>query len=111
MTPIQTSLFDQSPQREFIPEPHDWKRWKGHRQKIFTILRDGQWHTRTELLAVSGGGVASRVSELRTRGYEIECDRLADSKSETTYRIIAFVGVSTTNPVHCDTCTCSGVNR
>lgn len=44
--------------------------------KVFSILQDGQWHRRRELVDATGGAaVNSSISRLRKRGVEIEAER------------------------------------
>ena len=99
----QQPMFDPRP---FLPEPHDYARWSGHRRKIFEVLRDVNWHSREELAERSGSlQVASRISQLRKAGYRIECDRTGEY-GDSSYKITEYAGYDTTNPKHCDTCTC-----
>ena len=46
MQQAQLQFTDQTP---FIPTPTDWTRWKGHKRKMFTFMKDGNWHSRDEI--------------------------------------------------------------
>ena len=103
MQQAQLQFTDQTP---FIPAPTDWTRWKGHKRKMFTFMKDGNWHSRDEIAEYVGTkGFTGRISDLRTMGYVIECNRTSRTGG-TAYRIKGYVGVSTTNPNHCTTCSC-----
>lgn len=103
----QQPMFDPRP---FIPEPLDWERWKGHRVKMFNVLRDGMWHSREEIVARTGvKGFTARISDIRKAGYVVECNRASDAGA-TTYRILEFVGYDTTGKHTCPTCTCKQSN-
>ena len=47
MQQAQLQFTDQTP---FIPAPTDWTRWKGHKRKMFTFMKDGNWHSRDEIV-------------------------------------------------------------
>ena len=90
----------------FLPTPKDYERWKGQQKRIFNLLRDQEWHSRQRLVEVSGSAnLTARISELRSQGYGIQCAQLKEG--HTTYRILEYVGTSTTNPNHCPTCRCN----
>jgi hypothetical protein len=99
----------QGMQRPFIPEPQDWERWKGHKVKVFNVLRDGKWHSRDEIVRRTGvKGFTARISDLRKAGYVVEVNRTND-EGGTTYRILEYVGVDTTGKHTCPTCTCKAL--
>ena len=96
--------------RIFVPEPKDWERWSGHKRKMFEFLRDGRWHNRDAIVEYVGTkGFTGRISDLRQRGYVIECQRATEGGG-TIYRILEYTGVSTTKGGHCPSCTC-GASR
>ena len=89
-----------------IPMPNDWLRWSGHNKALFEALHDGNWHDRDYLEArVRTKNFTARVSNLRQRGYTIECER-SNEMGATTYRMTGYAGVSTTKGGHCPSCTC-----
>ena len=105
MTMEPGSLWEWS-REPFIPQPMDYDRWKGHIRALFNVLRHGGWVHHDRLCAVTKSkNITARISNLRQKGYEIECMRLTD-EGATMYRITQYLGVSTTRGGHCPTCTC-----
>jgi hypothetical protein len=94
--------------RPFMPDPHDFARWRGHLKSMFGLLRDGGWHMRDELVRVGTKNFTARISNLRERGCVIECDRL-DEQGATRYRMTGVLDHSTTTPpdYHCAGCACA----
>jgi hypothetical protein len=89
-----------------IPIPEDWDRWNGHNKEMFEALRSGLWQDRDYLEArVRTKNFTARISNLRQRGYEIECER-SNRSGATVYRMTGYVGKSTTRGGHCPSCTC-----
>lgn len=68
---------------------------KSDNERILTMLADGQWHSRRELLQqdFAGGGpgftLHSRAAELRDRGYEVECRHAGGRDWE--YRLVVYL--------------------
>lgn len=88
----------------FKANENDYKRWNGQAKAIFDVLSDGGWHTRDELVYASRAKQpTARISELRTDGYIIECNR-AGQDGSTMYQIKAYVGYDTTEKKHCSCC-------
>ena len=98
---MQMKLDDQ---RSFLPEPQDIDRWSNHKKLLFEILKDQEWHSRNELVArTNTSALTARISDIRKLGYVIECVRTSD-QGTTAYRIVDYVGRSTTQAVHCYCC-------
>tara|TARA_Y100001973_G_C5189644_1_gene330115 strand:- start:1840 stop:2190 length:351 start_codon:yes stop_codon:yes gene_type:complete len=96
--------MDLDNQRSFLPEPQDIERWSNHKKLLFEILKDKKWHSRNELVArTNTSALTARISDLRKLGYEIHCVRTSE-QGTTAYRIVAYIGKSTTQPVHCYCC-------
>jgi hypothetical protein len=45
-----------------------------NRERVLSLLGDGQWHSTAELVRVGGSRAPARVHELRREGYVIACD-------------------------------------
>ena len=98
--------------REFIAEPQDFERWSSHLRLMWDVLKDGGWHTREEIVKFGGAkpgaetkGFTGRITNLRTRGCLIVCDRLGSSGA-TRYRLMGVLkGSTTTLKGHCPCCT------
>jgi hypothetical protein len=98
---MQMNLDDQ---RSFLPEPQDIERWSKHVKLLFDVLKDKKWHTRSELVEkTNSSALTARISDLRKTGYVIECARVSE-EGTTAYKILDFVGTSTTQAVHCNCC-------
>lgn len=68
-----------------------------HKQRILDLLRDGKPHTHHELYAL--GCVAhSRISDLRSDGYTIECWRDRDDSVYQLVGTLAGIGPSSPEP-------------
>ena len=85
------SLFD-CPDRK-VEEPHrltaeDIKDFGVASLAVYELMRDGEWHTRDEIIAASGvlSGM-KRMRELR-RTYEIEKRKVVDKKRVYEYRLV-----------------------
>jgi len=59
------------------------------RERVFDLLRDGQWHTWRELHAVGGVRYSARLLELRRQGYAIET-RESQTKEGQDYRLTSI---------------------
>lgn len=90
--------------RKFKANEKDYTRWNSQMRAIYDVLSDGNWHTREELEAASNAKQpTARVSELRKRGYIIDCQRVSD-EGATVYKITSYVGYDTTKQKHCSCC-------
>lgn len=88
----------------FVANNNDKIRWGKQMKAIYDVLSDGDWHTRDELeVASNAKQPTARVSELRKKGYIIDCQRVSD-EGATVYKIISYVGYDTTNTKHCYCC-------
>ena len=58
-------------------------------ERVRLALADGQWHTARELYSSTFTVVHSRISDLRRKGYTIECRRTSGSDARSyQYRLI-----------------------
>ena len=88
----------------FKANEKDYNRWNGQLKAIYDLLSDGEWHTREELESVSKAKQpTARISELRKRGYVIDCVRQGEDGS-TMYKITDYLGYDTTKEKHCRCC-------
>lgn len=85
------SLFE-GPDRK-VKGPHrltseDMKDFSAASRAVYELMRDGEWHSRDEIIAASGvlSGM-KRMRELR-RTYEIEKRMVADKKRVYEYRLV-----------------------
>tara|TARA_R100001086_G_scaffold119382_1_gene61350 strand:- start:7479 stop:7835 length:357 start_codon:yes stop_codon:yes gene_type:complete len=98
---LQMDLDNATP---FVVNENDYIRWNKQMKAIYQVLQDGNWHTREELqIAASAKEPASRVSELRKKGFIIDCQRITDTGA-TVYKIEKYVGYDTTKQKHCYCC-------
>ena len=102
---------EQSPLRPWIPEPEDYKRWKGYLLKFFNILKDGQPHERTEIWERAGRPLnfSAHISQLRDAGGVVP-PPTRDGK-KIWYQMTGFTDESTlSHGIHypsCMTCRCT----
>jgi hypothetical protein len=71
-------------------------------ERILEILRDGRWHTNHEFYSFSV--LHSRVSELRSRGHEIEMRRSGGQEATYEYRLVAPLRDPSARPSFPSTC-------
>lgn len=82
-------------QLEF-PEPAKRKRKLTQIDRVEAVMRDGQWHTLTELhetilsrygVMDSEAGISARMRELPKRGLKYEEVRVEKGKNQRKYRV------------------------
>ena len=89
---------------QFVVNQKDYTRWNKQMRAIYDVLKDGHWHSRDELEQASSAKQPTvRISELRKKGYIIDCIRISD-EGATLYKIVANVGYDTTKQKHCYCC-------
>jgi len=89
---------------KFYVKKQDKKRWSEQLSEIYLVLSDREWHSREEIVARTGAlEPSSRISELRKKGYKIQCNR-GNEGGATLYKIMEYVGYDTTSQRHCVCC-------
>ncbi len=69
-------------------KPADVPRLTSALQRILTFLKDGQWHTTTELERVGGRSAPQRVHDLKKSGYSYDCEPIPGQRGEHRWRLI-----------------------
>lgn len=67
----------------------DFNQLSAAAQRVFELLKDGQWHTADEVLQVANQREGlRRMREIRQRGVTVETRRLDENKRAFEYRIV-----------------------
>jgi len=68
--------------------PHDFSGLQSACRRVYDLMRDGEWHTATEVIDASGQreGIR-RMRDLRQIGYQIETDRPGQGR-EFRYKLV-----------------------